>query len=407
MGFLLTTAAKDVKRRLADPFALAIWAAIPLLTGGLIGLMSGGGTPTIKAHVLVADQDGTLLSRFVAGSTWGGLLETEAVELGEGRRRMDEGEATALLVLPEGFQDGVLRERPVELRLLTNPQMRVLPRLVEEGLVVLLEAVFYLQQVLGPELAEVTEGIEGGTAPLDQARVMLLSGRIYERLDHVSAIILPPVLEVELDRVGQPRGQPFDFGQLAMPGFIIMAVVFVAHAMSDDAWVEKEQGTLYRALAAPRGLGGFLGGKVLAGGGLVALVSSVGLGLGALLFGFPLRTLPGALLWCTCAGMALFALLLLIQLTASSRRAGNLLYMVVVFPLIMLGGSFFPFEAMPGWMRAVGELTPNGIAVVQLKDILLERVEPASLLRAIVALAVPAAAALFLSLRRLRRFAQA
>lgn len=407
MGFLWTTAAKDLKRRLADPFALAIWAGIPLLIGGLIGVMSGGGTAALKAHVLVADQDDTLLSRFVAGSTWGGLLETEPVELDEGRRRMDTGEATALLVLPQGFQDGVLHERPVELQLLTNPEMQILPRLVEEGLEVLLEAIFYLQQILGPELAEVTEGIDSGGPGLDQARAMAVAGRIYNRLAQVSPVILPPVLEVGLERVSQPGGERFDFGKLAMPGFLIMAVIFVAQAMSDDTWVEKEQGTLRRALAAPRSLAGFLAGKLLAGAVLVAFVSSVGLGFSVLLFGFPLRSLVAAVAWCAYAGMTFFALLVLVQLLASSRRAGSLFYMVLVFPLIMVGGSFFPFETMPAWMRAVGELTPNGIAVVQLKDILLERVDPASLLGAAIAIGIPGALAFLLSLRRLRRFALA
>jgi hypothetical protein len=406
VSFLLTSAAKDLRRRLADPFALVVLGGIPLVIGTLMGLMTGDGAAVPRAHVLVADQDQTLLSRLLTGSSWGGLLETEAVELEDGRRRMDAGEATALLVLPEGFQEGVLEERPVELRLLTNPEMRILPRLVEEGLEVLLEAVFYLQRLLGPELAEVAESV-GDTRGLDQAQVMALAGRIYERLDQVGDVVFPPVLDVELERVGQPPGATPGFGELAMPGFLIMAVIFVAQTASDDAWAEKEQGTLRRALASPRGLAGFLGGKVLAAGGLVALVSSVGLVVAAALFGYSLRTLPGALLWCAFSGMALFALLLLIQLFASSRRAGSLVYMIVVFPLVMLGGSFFPFEAMPGWMRAVGELTPNGVAVVQLKGILLERVDPAALLRAAVALALPALGAFLLSLRRLRRFALA
>ena len=90
MAFLLTTALKDLKRRLADPFALVIWAGIPLLIGGLVGLMSGG-TSDLKAHVFVADQDDTLLSSLVAGSDWGGLLETvrrqqEIAKVDQGRK---------------------------------------------------------------------------------------------------------------------------------------------------------------------------------------------------------------------------------------------------------------------------------------------------------------------------------
>jgi ABC-type multidrug transport system permease subunit len=36
----------------------------------------------------------------------------------------------------------------------------------------------------------------------------------------------------------------------------------------------------------------------------------------------------------------------------------------------MLGGSFFPFEAMPDWMVAAGTSTPNGWALLRLRAIL-------------------------------------
>jgi ABC-type multidrug transport system permease subunit len=36
----------------------------------------------------------------------------------------------------------------------------------------------------------------------------------------------------------------------------------------------------------------------------------------------------------------------------------------------MLGGTFFPFEAMPKWLAAIGQYTPNGWAVMQFKEII-------------------------------------
>jgi ABC-type multidrug transport system permease subunit len=71
----------------------------------------------------------------------------------------------------------------------------------------------------------------------------------------------------------------------------------------------------------------------------------------------------------------LMAAMMLIQLFASSQRGGEILTLTIIFPLMMLGGSFFPFEAMPGWMAYVGRLTPNGWALEHLKSILLERAE--------------------------------
>jgi hypothetical protein len=38
----------------------------------------------------------------------------------------------------------------------------------------------------------------------------------------------------------------------------------------------------------------------------------------------------------------------------------------VLFPLLMAGGSFFPFEALPDWIAAIGRRTPNGFVADRL-----------------------------------------
>jgi ABC-type multidrug transport system permease subunit len=34
--------------------------------------------------------------------------------------------------------------------------------------------------------------------------------------------------------------------------------------------------------------------------------------------------------------------------------------MMLVFPLLMAGGSFFPLAVLPGWIAAIGRVAPNG-----------------------------------------------
>jgi ABC-type multidrug transport system permease subunit len=69
----------------------------------------------------------------------------------------------------------------------------------------------------------------------------------------------------------------------------------------------------------------------------------------------------------------------------------------------MLGGSFFPFEFMPRGMAAIGRLTPNGWALLQLQGMLAGSIEPARLALAFAVLALASGLAFWLSLRRLRR----
>jgi len=60
-------------------------------------------------------------------------------------------------------------------------------------------------------------------------------------------------------------------------------------------------------------------------------------------------------------------LLVNIAVRASNQRTANVTGNLVVFPLALIGGSFFPFEMMPDWMASIGRLTPNGWAITQFK----------------------------------------
>lgn len=408
MYFLLHTAAKDLRRRLADLLGLAVWLGIPLVLGTLMTLAFGGRGATPKAHVLLADEDEAFVGRLLAAAASGqgaGFLDVERVSAAEGRRRMDDGEASALVVLPKGLTRAILDDSPATLALVTNPAQRIMPEVVRTGVEMLVEAVFYVQQILGPTIRAFTGTPQDGTGFFSDASVGALSGELNRRLRAVQPVLLPPVLS--LDTAGEASAASgLDFGSLMLPSMLFMSLLFVARGFSDDLWVERERGTLRRAVIAPSGTLAFLGGKLAAGASFMAAISLVGL-----LVTVPashvswLRVAP-AVAWCTFTGTALVSLFTLLQFLASTARGANVVTTMVLFPMMMLGGSFFPFEAMPGWMAAIGQFTPNGQGVVQLRAIVTGRADAAGLVMATLAIGVPAAAAFVLSARLLRgRFA--
>jgi ABC-type multidrug transport system permease subunit len=91
-----------------------------------------------------------------------------------------------------------------------------------------------------------------------------------------------------------------------------------------------------------------------------------------------------------------------LQLVASSPRAGSVVVNLMLFPLLMIGGSFFPFQAMPDVLVAVGRWTPNGIVVRRVESILLGRSAPGVEveLTVLLTLAVVFASVVVLRLRR-------
>jgi len=401
--FVLTSAIKDLRRRLADPAALLMWMGLPIVIGVLLSLINGGNGPTPKADLLVVDEDQSFVSRMMIGGSRQGrlaeFLNVEVVTADVGRARIDKADGTALLTIPKGFQDSVLREQPATLALVKNPAERILPVIIEEGLKMLVEAAFYVQRIFGQQLREIADSMGSGTGPSSDG-VAAVGRAFNDRLRTVQATLFPPVLTVEAKKP-PPEDEP-NFWALFLPGLLFMSVMFTAQGMSIDIWIEKTGGTLRRVLSTPQRVVAFLLGKLAASVAIMALAVIVALVLGVTMFGVPMSRTPAALVWAAYAGGALFSYLVLIQVLASSTRGGQFLSSMIVFPLMMIGGSFFPLEVMPPWMARIGRWTPNGLGVVQLKEILSGHPDPARLAVAAVAIGVPAALALWIAARRLR-----
>ncbi len=117
----------------------------------------------------------------------------------------------------------------------------------------------------------------------------------------------------------------------------------------------------------------------------------------------PVASVPLAALWLVLSGTALYLMLATIAVHASSQRAANVIGNLVVFPLALLGGSFFPFEMMPGWMASIGRFTPNGWAVTQFKALVDGSAHAKDFAVGAVYIAVAGSLFFFLVVRRMRK----
>lgn len=401
---------KDLRRRLADPLALVLWFGIPLLVAGLLGLVSSGG-PGARGRLLLADADEGLVGLVIAGAVreqpLAAFFALERVTEAEGRADVAAGRASALVVVPRGATDAILDGRPVTLSLVTNPSQRILPAIVQQGLEMLVEAAFYLQRLGGDVLALARDGRRRGGAPDDES-VARASVNLNQRLRQLERVLFPPVLALqpEPDPGGSgpaAAASAFEIGRLLLPGVLFMALLFVAQGTSDDIWDEQRQGTLRRAMSAPGSVLAFLAAKLASGAAIAAGASLVALLAGVALFGVPPLRAAAAWPWCVFGGTVLLCLFQVPQLLAATRQGAGLLSNLIVFPLMMIGGSFFPFEMMPAWMARIGRWTPNGQAVARLRELLAGTADPATLAVAAAAMGGAAALALVAAARLVRR----
>ena len=369
MRFLIATARKDMLRLRRDWPALLLWIGIPLLVGGLLVLVFGGESNP-RARLLVADLDGSLAGRLLTGGFTQGplaeIVDVEGVDAAEGRRRMEDGDASALLVIPDGFGGALLDARPAALELVTNPAQTILPGILETTLDVELEAAEVLRRLFAAPIDRIAGDVERDGFPPDSL-VASVAAAVNRTGAGASEWLLPPAIDLE---IAGPADEGFDFGRAFFPGMLILALLFMSTGLSTDLWSERRLGTLERAMVAPRGLAGFLAGKWLAGAAALALVAAVGLAAGRWAFGIEIANPVLAFAWLAVTGVALLAGFTLMQVLARTERAANVLVNAVTLPLAMLGGSFFPFETMPGWMVAIGRSTPNGWALLRLREII-------------------------------------
>jgi ABC-type Na+ efflux pump permease subunit len=357
MSFTLSSFRKDLARWRQDYMAILIWVAIPLMIGGLITAMMGGVRP--HGVLVLVDEDETLLSELIVGAYSAGelgeMITVEKSGYDDGLARVNDGEASGLLVIPEGFAQAFLESKPVTLTLRTNPSQTILPGIITSVTEILLDAGFYAHQLFGDEI----QTINSMTDNPSDAQVAAIAVAIQNKIETVAPKLFPPVIELEV--VEPPPAEPSPpIALLFMPGIIMMAVVFSANGLASDFWREREQGTLRRIVSSPAQLGQFLAGKSLAASVIIGIVGGFTMVLGFVYHGVAWSHLPASLAWTTVSGVALFAWFAALQMLFSNRRTASVISMMLVFPLLMAGGSFFPLAVLPGWIAAIGRASPNG-----------------------------------------------
>ncbi len=407
MQLLRATIRKELRLRSRDKTSLGLWIGIPLLIGGLMALVFGrdGGSP--EGRLLIADEHGQFLSQLVANSFSGGpmdeMFDPENVEREEGQALMDGGEATAMIIIPDGFSKALLDDEPSKITLVVNPSQRILPGIVEEMLSILADGAFYAQRIAGDELRLIAEGPPEGENIFSEATAVDLTRRIRGKLEQLDRYFDPLLIELETDIESEDNGVRTNFGALFFPGILFMSLLFIAQGMSGDYWKEHEAGTLSRTAVAPPGLVQTVLGKTLVASTVIAAAALAGLALGSRLLGVELEAPFTAFAWTIAVGTLFYLLMSLIQLFASGKRNGDLLTNMLLFPLLMAGGSFFPSEVMPGSIAALGQFTPNGWALARLKEILAGTIDGTSLAAAFCIVAVASAVLFLLKVTRLRR----
>ena len=404
---------KDLTRRLRAPVWLIVSLLFPLTFAGMLGLAVGrrGGSELPRIQVLLLDLDQSGLSRALGGA---GEADDSPVRFSfipvtteeEGRRRMEDGEASGFIVIPKGFAEQLFDGKQVTLRVYKNPAEQILPQVVEELAHV---AALYLDQgayILGEPIAALSDSLEGveddvTTFPTN-AVLATLSANLADRVRPALHYVFPPAIvygavtenNVPLDIVlkadagttlGQvkeqaaavrPQGEEpgssggFNFFALLLPMVSVVSMLFLGEGGMRDLLEEQQAGTLRRQLASPAGVRRVLAAKiiftiVLASAAMVLLMV-----VGMLLGWIPVGTSPlGLAALIPAIAFGATGLATLVYGFLRTDRAASAAYSAIVMTMSFLGGSFIPMSQMPAAMRSMARGTVNFWGIQGLTDL--------------------------------------
>ena len=364
MKSLLAVARKELRQIRRDRQTLLVMAFVPVF----FLLLYGYALNFDIRHIALAveDRDHTPESRALVSSfVSSGYFELVATVYNtrDGERLLDENEARAILVIPEGYSRDLRTG-------ITSP----------------------VQVIVNGDNANTA------TTVIGYASSILRSVRMPGAPDQAPA---PINVEPRIWYNPELRSTLF-----LVPGLIAYITMLMAVTSTALAVVrEKEMGTIEQVRMAPIGTFPFIAGKAVPHF-LIALASgALVFGAARLLFGLPMR---GS--WMTLAlALALYVVgalatgLLVSTIADTQQVAFQIALLVSMLPTLMLSGFIFPIASMPAPLQVISHAIPARYFLEALRGIVLKGTGGMQLLPEFAALVIYATAALGLASVRLAR----
>lgn len=367
MRTLLAIARKDATVVTRDKAAVLVLIAMPLalifILGSALGNM-GSGDFTIKVGLVNLDS-GDVGAKFVEGLT--GTREitnifdiTQSDDAAAIRHGVEQGDLAAALIIPEGTSDRIAAREAVTLELLQDPGSKTSAGIwagVVRAAVSYASANLVIGRVVEDEFAKpagVLHGTGGASAPAAAAPGAIGAPPVT---GDVAAPQLTAVTAREVKAKTDKRVPMMSYyaaGMTAM--FLLFGSMFGAFALV----TERRQQTLARMLVAPASKVQIVAGKGL-GIAIVGIGQLVVLLVGTkLLFGVDWGVHIEAIVLLGVAEVfAATGMAMTLAALGKTERAIGGIGPAAIMLFAATGGSMFPVDAMPSWLKPLQVIAPT------------------------------------------------
>ncbi|MGH7717395.1 MAG: ABC transporter permease [Gemmatimonadaceae bacterium] len=331
-------------------------------------------TPTYVVDFDRSSVSRELVSRFAASGHFRILGQSASIDVAN--ELMRHGGVTMIVTIPHDFEESLVRSGTAPVQLTVNAEKGSAAGIVQS----------YAARILGAYSAEL------GTAMRPMSAAIPPGGdetpaRGGSRIEVRARSWYNPAL---------------DYRHYMVPGILVALVTMIGTLLSAQNIVrEKEVGTLEQLNVTSITKGQFITAKLLPLWVLALFDLALGLVVGRLAFGMPVR---GSLLLLFAAAAIYLVVALSIGLWISALVDTQQQAMFVTFFIMMIyllmSGLLTPLDSMPRWVQVVSELNPVRHFVTISRAILVKGAGLAEIARPLVILVLYAAAVLWLAVRQ-------
>lgn len=364
---IIYLAIKDLSQILKDWKSGLFLLVMPLLFTLFFGFVMGSATapkPEVdpRLPVGVIDRDGGILAANLQT-----LLEASEVirpvmlqqaELASADRKVHDGDLAAVVIVPAGYTDGQLAERPIPLEVIIDqnqPSGQTVSRALETVSGRLLGAVeaAHISQSANPQNNledSLANAIASWQEPSLTVTVVKATGETARENGAASVS-------------GYAQASAGMMVQFSIFGLITSAMVLV---------LERKSGTLQRLLSSPIRPYEVIAGHVLAMFCIVFAQQLILVFVGQVIFGVDYAREPLAILLMVVV-LSLWAASLGLLISALSRKEDQVitLSLIAMFVFAAMGGAWFPLEVAGKAFAAIGHIMPTAWAMDGFQNILI------------------------------------
>ena len=328
-------------------------------------------TPT---YVVDADRTSLsrgLIARFLASGHFRVDEQSESPDLAD--EALLRGDVTMVLTIPHDFESSIVRTGAAPIQLAVNAEKGSAAGIVQA----------YASSIAAAYAGELEASARGTATTRAEAPPRRGAPRI----------------DVQVRSWYNPS---LNYTHYMVPGILVALVTLIGTLLSaQNIAREKELGTLEQLNVTPMTRGQFIAAKLLPFWALGMIDLAIGLLVGGLVFGVPMR---GSLfLLFGSAAVYLIAALaigLFISSLVETQQQAMFVTFFVMNVYLLMSGLFTPIDSMAPWVQVVSQLNPVRHFVTISRAILIKGAGPADIARPFLTLTAFGAVTLALAIRQ-------